>query len=118
MTESKSATPAAQKKLVAITDAGVADAKRFHLYSDCGTLRDRGPDDFEEVSDREARLLGLKVCTVCERRATGGPAITALTELLTGPDFSNQTPADEAWYIVEKLKERGFYIAQRKLKDA
>lgn len=107
-----------QKRYVAITVNGVAYAKRYHLYLDCSATRFDGPDGVENLTERETKLLGLKVCSVCERRESGGPAMNAL-EGFFGEDGHNivDEPKQSAWNLLEYLKERGMYIAQRKPKD-
>lgn len=116
MTEGK------DKFVVVLNEQGKAVSRRAHVFNDCTTLRDDN-GKVGTIGTSEMALLGLKVCTVCERMQTGGPAIEALTEILQ--DSVNEllaTNADDfqadqaAWHTVEELKSRGFYIAQRKPK--
>lgn len=105
------------EKFVSITDNGVADAKRYHMFLECSTLRGKTAADVEQVNDREVKLMGLRVCSVCEKRATGGPAIEALTEIFTTyTSWSAHEPVQSAWTLLTELKDRGFYIASRKQK--
>lgn len=99
---------------------------RFHLYQDCPVVRDREDNEVIEISEREGELLGLKVCSQCIKRATGGPAIEAL-EGFFGEDWptevaseaaTSENPRDMAWQLYDYLKERGFYIARRRSGDA
>lgn len=97
---------------------GPAVGRGFHLSRECPTIRDAY---VEEINDREAQLLGLGVCKVCDRRARGGPAIDALEGFFgeDWPDAAVDTLGDPnscAWRLSDYLKERGFYIAQRKPK--
>lgn len=109
-------------RYVRITDNGVADARRFHLFNDCAMLKGAsGDSELENLSEREANLLGLKACSVCEKRESGGPAIDVL-EGFFGEDWPYDTnpldtsggPRDLAWKCIDYLKERGFYIASRR----
>lgn len=116
------ATKTKEGQYVRITDNGVADARRFHIYLDCSTLKGHvGDEDIENLNDREVQLLGVKVCSVCERRKTGGPAIDALKEILwpiiseagTSEDWQADDAENAAWKVMNELKDRGFYIAKR-----
>jgi hypothetical protein len=108
------ATKTEDPKYVRITDKGVADARRYHMFKDCSTLRGAEDIDLETISDREATLLGVSVCSVCEKRKSGGPAIDAL-EGFFGEDFPTYggEPRELAWKLVDYLKERNIYLAQR-----
>lgn len=104
-------------KYIKITDNGVADARRWHAFRDCSTLRGAEDVDLETISDREATLLGVSACSVCEKRKSGGPAIDAL-EGFFGEDWpyadgKEDDPRHTAWRLVDYLKERNVYLAVR-----
>lgn len=104
-------------KYVRITDKGVANARCYHMFKDCSTLRAAEDVDLETISDREATLLGVSACSICEKRKSGGPAIDAL-EGFFGEDYPSLDdrgiePRNMAWLLVDYLKERNIYLAQR-----
>lgn len=106
-------------KFIAVDENGKATSRRFHIYEDCKTLLDTTAGKLEPVNASTITLLGLKECAVCEKRSTGGPAIDVL-EGFFGEDWQDSTndgtPVGWAWRLYEYLKERSFYIAQRKPK--
>lgn len=120
MTQSQAATNV--KKYAAVEDGGVVSSNRFHLFNDCASVKDAKLD---ELTDREIALLGLRGCSVCSRRQTGGPALEVL-EGFFGEDWPaeytaenfQEEPRDLAWKLVEYLKERNVYLAVRRPKDA
>lgn len=97
---------------------GKVTSRKCHLYIDCKGLT--GSTN-AELSSREVELLGLSVCSICEKRQKGGPAIDAL-EGFFGEDWGSEPlvadPRAAAWLLVEYLKERGMYVSSRKKKDA
>lgn len=109
------------EQLYVVVEEGRAVGRRTHSFQDCSTLRENPSAQVEAITEREAGLLGLKGCTVCERRKTGGPAIDALKDLLGGmpPGLLEQNEIEQgAWYLVNGLKDHGFYIAQRGARKA
>lgn len=105
-------------ELFVVTQDGRAIGRRYHLLKDCTTVNDVGKVD--TITNREANLLGLKVCSVCEKRQTGGPALTALREVLCAVtnDVDGQEATEaHAWMVLDGLKEQGFYISSRRKKD-
>lgn len=85
---------------------------RYHTFANCSMLEGAA---YDEVTLREVELLGLKACAVCVRRQTGGPTIEALDAVLEELRLGTaEDTKDNAFAIVEKLKSRGVYLAQRK----
>lgn len=113
--EKKSATN--DPRYVVLGTNGKVESRRYHVFADCSFIAD---DDAETITERESKLLGLKVCSVCERRQTGGPALDALKDLF---DVMPVTMADvldvdqAAWYVMNGLKKQGFYIARKGAKS-
>lgn len=114
----QSAKMADPRIVVVDSKSGQVDSKRYHLFLDCSFIKEQPPEEIETLGERETRLLGLKVCSVCERRKTGGPAVEALKDILTSSEF----PLEEtdvygdtrAWHLVNELKQRGIYLSVRK----
>lgn len=97
---------------------GKVTSRKCHLFIDCKGISGHST----ELSSREVELLGLSVCSVCEKRQKGGPAIDAL-EGFFGEDYpgvdpdSHTEPGELARSLVEYLKERGMYVSSRKKKE-
>lgn len=101
---------------IAVDASGKAASRRVHLYEDCSFVKD---DKTKRLSVAEQQLLGLKQCTVCEKRQAGGPAIEVLEGFFaTGDTRWTEEPSEKelAWGLHQYLRERGFYLAQRKPK--
>lgn len=77
-------------------------SRRTHRYPDCSLVVG---EPQTELSEREAGLLGLSECKVCLKRAEGGPALAALTEILDSEGLARNA--------VDELRKRGFYLSQR-----
>lgn len=111
-----------QKYVVRHADSAIK-SRRFHTYSDCASVKsdnDNGTQ-LEQLSDREVGLLGLKPCTICEKRQTGGPAVEILERFFgedwpTMADHAEADPRELAWACLQYLKEHGAYISQRRAK--
>lgn len=102
---------------IAVDATGKAASRRVHLYEDCSFVKD---DTLKRLSPAEQQLLGLKQCTVCERRRAGGPAIEVL-EGFFGEDWPDPLtdapdPRESAWRLYSYLREHNWYLAQRKPK--
>lgn len=111
-----SEVPNTQVKYVAVDEGGQVASKRYHWFLNCSTLKN-SEAGMEEVGEKLATLLGLRACSVCEKRLTGGPAIEALTDILKNApndDLAEEGSEATAWYIVEELKARGFYVARKR----
>lgn len=108
----------ADPRIVVTNADGRVESKRFHLFRDCSFIKDE--KEVTELGERETKLLGLKVCSVCERRKTGGPVIEALKAALRLRDdlASPDVIEDAAWNLLNDLKAQGFYIAQRGARSA
>lgn len=114
--ESKQAEP---KPTFAVrSDNGTITSRRYHTFADCSKILRTDLEALEPVNEREIGLLGLKPCSACERRQSGGPAVEALTEIMLDVDANLQGEEQAAWFVIEALKDRGFYIAQRGVRKA
>lgn len=118
----------ADPRIIAIDkDTGRAESQRFHWYLNCSFVKDRKPEELETISERETKLLGLKVCSVCDRRKSGGKAIEVL-EGFFGEDWPYMNPdpvgglaydpRDVAWKLQEYLKGHNVYLAVRSAKGS
>lgn len=101
-----------------VTDtSGKAIGRKYHIGNGCPTFTDT--PNYVQVSTHEIGLLGLKLCAVCEKRKSGGPAIDVL-EGFFGEDWPFAdgwgAPRDGAWALLDYLKDHNGYIAFRKPK--
>lgn len=105
-------------RIVNITVQGQVTSRRVHRFTDCPIL-DHGADRTgTNLTEREAKLLGLAECKVCLKRAEGGPALIAITELLSsGIGNEASSHEEDARRLLDGLKSRGFYISQRLPKE-
>lgn len=118
----QNAKQASERFVIVDSKTGKVETNRLHFYRDCGFLKDQPSEEVESIGDREARLLGLKACQVCEKRQSGGPVVTALVEILEMARLHNRasyemTDEQTAWFIQNELRARGFYVSQRAVKD-
>lgn len=104
-----------EQRWVTIDTYGKVGSSRYHLFRDCSFISTVDEETVTAVGERESTLLGLKVCSLCERRKTGGPAVEALEGFFgeDHDDTASTDPRDVAWRLVNYLRERNFYIAQR-----
>lgn len=99
------------KRLVNCDATNQVTSRRTHRYPDCSLVVG---EPQTELTEREAGLLGLSECKVCLKRAEGGPALAALTLILDTEFEGSGNDADEsARSVLDQLKRRGFYLAQR-----
>jgi hypothetical protein len=103
------------KTYVCTDSSGKAIGRKFHLGNGCSTFTDT--PNYIQVSDHEIGLLGLKLCAVCEKRKRGGPAVEALERFFHDVMHGELTPREAALSISDYLRERSFYIAQRRSSD-
>lgn len=98
--------------------SGQVEGRKYHDYLDCNFLDKQPPEEIEVIGEREIRLLGIKVCSVCEKRASGGPALTAFAEVLDETNLYGDRDSfrDDAYKLIEALKDKGVWLAVRKAK--
>lgn len=109
-------------------DTGTITSKRYHQFTDCGKIVRTDLEALEPVNEREIGLLGLKACSACERRSSGGPAVDALVKAISATDgiifapghtnpISESDQRDAAFNLLDTLREMGFYVASRRKTD-
>lgn len=127
MSDKQDSTKIAEEALAKVTDpryviidasSGQVEGRKFHQFLNCSFLDKQPPEEIEVIGEREIRLLGIKVCSVCEKRASGGPALTALAEVLDETNLYGDRDSfrDDAYKLIEALKDKGVWLAVRKAK--
>lgn len=127
MSDKQDSTKNAEEALAKVADpryviidaaSGQVEGRKYHDYLDCTFLDKQPPEEIEVIGEREIRLLGIGLCSVCEKRASGGPALTALAEVLDEVNLfgDRDSFADDAFKLIAALKDKGVYLAVRKAK--
>jgi hypothetical protein len=123
--------------LVNRTNDGPITVKRFHLFTDCGSLTK--PQDAEppvtrfdeelgqdvtmwtpkievvELTEREAALLGLEVCRACGRRAARATVEEVITQFLNEHadwtiERGRQPDELNAEEMIKRLNDAGYVL--------
>lgn len=110
--------PLPDRYVIIDASSGQVEGRKYHDYLDCNFLDKQPPEEIEVIGEREIRLLGIGLCSVCEKRASGGPALTAFAEVLDELNLfgDRDSFADDAFKLIAALKDKNVYLAVRKAK--